>query len=789
MSSLLVDEHDSSFEQRLARVVFRDGVERVRLCTADLVIADLARRLATTPALGGSGSSTLTRLEIPRGAHDIAVVFAFEAQLARLRELRESQGQKRRSTAVNGSIVVIGTDTAVHARLGQVSVEGTPLEHLRVHRIRSDGRLVASGSGPLSFQPGRGELLYLNTRIGWPQLSGERDGLTIIDRTSFGSPDLLDAAIQWAQKHGARHIVVLHDHGNLEAQRSATARWIVDGVTLAALDPPISVLQRGAQPASGLTLSRLLSGKQPTLGIARVEAPDFEALSATIHGHILAARQIGKQLPYPLFAAARMLSLSNVLAGQVRTYDRAAAMIPRLQPLRDLARAVEKGDNRLQGPWAGYRETRFAALRADVIRLFSALEQSNPKFEALVFLLDDLQRRRPRPSMVIRVTDDAAAFALEEDLLEFDPALTDGVRFVSFRHRLNWDPSGLVEVLAGLPAPWRREAIWSGEARERIVLAYGWEANVLGSIAANEAKRVRAHVPPRLASVSMEPAAAVSVPVVFHHEQRVVEGEVVPRKFDIDLTAIIADVEPEIEPYGTGAAGEQRGLGTWPVLVRAVTLDPDGAVWLVPEGLDVEVLVGPKFRRLPASDLVHGAEVLVPRGSGRESLFARALAMIEGHGTYTDVEFVLGRWRRACRALLEKAGTPERARRMLHEEGATTFTQLEAWADGSTLAPNDYEDMARVARLAGDEWLNRNWKRVAMLVRQIRGSHIRLGQTISGAMREAIHGRGPNLESLAELLGVDAASILDEFAVRIVRSVSAPLRVPAAIAGSVLPPK
>jgi hypothetical protein len=125
---------------------------------------------------------------------------------------------------------------------------------------------------------------------------------------------------------------------------------------------------------------------------------------------------------------------------------------------------------------------------------------------------------------------------------------------------------------------------------------------------------------------------------------------------------------------------------------------------------------------------------------------------------------------------------------MLRDEGATTVTQIEAWADGSTLAPNDYEDLARVARLADDEWLNRNWKRVAALVRQVRGSHISLGHAISGAMREVVHGCGPNLDRLADLLGVDAASILDEFDLRVVRAVSAPILVPAATAGSVLPP-
>ncbi|HEX5758565.1 MAG TPA: hypothetical protein VF121_05185 [Thermoanaerobaculia bacterium] len=763
-----------SFEGALARVVLRDGLERVRLCPPDLVLADLARRLALS-----QGSAVLARVEIPRGAHDLAVALAMEAQLARLRDRNEA-----RSTAVTGSIIVVGTDTAVQARLGKVSVQGISLDKgLRVGRIRGDGRIVLPGCDPLRFQPGRGALLYLNTRVGWPRLPGERDGLVLIDRTSFAALDLLDGALRWAREHGARHILVLHDQGDMEARQPADLAWTLDCATLAALDAPAWAV-RDRLPASGLTLIRLVAGQAPRIGIAHVGASVIETLSSSIHGHIVAARRIANRLPYPLFAAARLLGTANALGGQVRTHDQTAALMPRAQPLGDLARAVEGGHNRLEGSWAGYRETRYAALQADVTRLFSALDVANPKFEALVFLLDDLRRRQIPPAVVVRASDDAAALALEEDLFEFDADLAEGVHVVSLRQRLPWAANGIVEVLTGLPPPWRRDALWSGEARERIVVAYGWEAAVLQRVAEEESARVRDRIPPALAVTASSVTRPTSIPTVFRREQRATPGDATFRTFDLDLTEVIGDLEPE--PY-VAVRTDSRGRSTWPVLVRPVTLSPDGAVWLVPEEVDVEVLLGDRFRHLRAAHLKHGDNVIVPRGSGRESLFARALAVVKGQGAYVDVEFILGRWRRACRALLKKAGTPQRARRMLTDESATTSTQLEAWADGTTLAPNDCEDMARVARLAGDEWLLQNWKRVATLVRQVRGSHISLGHTISGAMRETVAGRGPNLDRLADLLGVDAAAILDEFDARIVESVSDPICVPAAVAGAVVP--
>lgn len=781
-------EEERLFESALSKIVFLDRGARVRLCVADLALANLAHSLVLEPAVSGAGK--LVRVEIPRGANEIAVAFAIEAQLGRLRALQSPERLAKRR-CIEGSVIVIGTDTAVHARLREISVERVPLDSgLSVHRIRGDGRVVAQNGDALTFQPGRHELLYLNTRVGWPNLPAEHDGLVVIDRTSFGTMELLDTAIAWARRQKARHIVVLHNHGDREARKVADLRWTMDRLTLSALDQPVALspVQPGFE--SGLSLGPLLAGLRPTLSVARVSDPIIEDLSASIHGHIAAARRIADRVPYPLFAAARLLTLGNSLVGAVKRYDQSAALMPRLKPLSDLRRAVEDGHDRLDGIWAGYRETRYGALRADVGRYFTAIEHENPKFEALLFLLDDLRRRPVCKNIVVRVADEAAILALEEEVLEFEPRLAEGVHFVSGRQCLPWDTVGVVEVLSGLPAPWRRDALWSGEARERIVLSYGWEAAVLQADLNAEVQRTRAQLPARFAPSASSTTSLVPgpVPIVFEHKRRANDNLPAPREFQIELADIVGDVEPEIELRAGDVVSQRAGTSGWPISVRIVSLEPNGAAWLVPVDAEVDVLVGLKFRRLPATSLAVGSEVIVPRGSGRESLFSRALAVIEGQGAYVDVEFILGRWRRACRTVLEIAGSTVRACEMLREEGATTVTQIEAWADGSTLAPNDHEDLARVARLAKDDWLTRNWKRVAALVRQVRGTHISLGHAISGAMREAAGGHGPNLERLADLLGVDAASILDEFDLRIVRSVSAPVTVPASLAGSVLAP-
>jgi len=112
-------------------------------------------------------------------------------------------------------------------------------------------------------------------------------------------------------------------------------------------------------------------------------------------------------------------------------------------------------------------------------------------------------------------------------------------------------------------------------------------------------------------------------------------------------------------------------------------------------------------------------------------------------------------------------------------------TRLMSWAFGSTIAPQDPEDIERVARMAHDEWLARNWRRIASIATELRGLHISIGHRISGAMHEVVDGTGPNLQELASVLGSDAAEILDEFDLAIIRTVDPPTEVDLARIGTV----
>src|SRR5690606_10283739 len=128
-------------------------------------------------------------LQVPRGEHDVALCVALAAQVSQLNRLSSV------ATALlcpwKGSIVVVGHNTAVQSRLGDVQVRGARLQGgvanaLRVYRLRRDGDLAAPDGSVCRHTGGWGRLLYLNTRIGWPAVSSEKDPLVIVDATRIG---------------------------------------------------------------------------------------------------------------------------------------------------------------------------------------------------------------------------------------------------------------------------------------------------------------------------------------------------------------------------------------------------------------------------------------------------------------------------------------------------------------------------------------------------------------------------------------------------------------------------
>jgi hypothetical protein len=112
----------------------------------------------------------------------------------------------------------------------------------------------------------------------------------------------------------------------------------------------------------------------------------------------------------------------------------------------------------------------------------------------------------------------------------------------------------------------------------------------------------------------------------------------------------------------------------------------------------------------------------------------------------------------------------------MREEGSRVGWQtFRNWAEGTTIAPEDTQDIVRIGKVAVDQVIVQQARRLEAMARQVRGLHIRLGHLLSAAMTEAMAGGGANLDALGKLLGdVNAVELLDEFEIRIVRDVGEP---------------
>jgi hypothetical protein len=697
---------------------------------------------------------------------------------------------------LEGSIVVVGMDTAVQAKLAGISAERVALsEGLEVHRVRSDGRLVRPTGEIVAFHPGVQRLLYLNTRVGWPKLKGEEDGLAVIDRTSFRSPEILRTAIRWSLAHCVRHLVVISDQGDIESEE--IVRELEPSAMCWALMPDLSaslvrvVGDEGTR--SPFSTNAYLSRPTVTLLATEVMAPRAEGLFRECFDLLRQAKDVDEVMPYPLAAARRALNVLNQLLGTGQSYNLAAALDHRSMSLRSLESAVRQVHaSAFAGAWRSFAATRWARLRDSTLELLGMITEDNPKFFGLLVTLDRLQREFPGRPITVRVASEAAASALIDDLLGFDIDVSkSGISVAPWNRRLPCCEAETLEVLPAVPPRSRRAQLWSGEATHRFVMLYSWEKRFLDRLVAEDQTRNQDNVSRAFSSLGLGPPpalATVSVEVF----DRVTMGATVAAdgvgSFEVDLEALTSDLEglavatEDVTDAG-GSAPTSSAASTTAVGVELMS----GATWWLRAGSLVERLLGDRYHRTSIDHLREGDLVIIPRGTGRDELFTRLVAAKHRDQDVQDLMDVLRRWRRACRSLIEMCDNdPARIERELTAVNCSVTTRLYSWADGTTIGPEDERDIERVASLVGDEWLSKNWRRIARIASELRGLHISIGQRISGALREVEVGEGPNLTALARLLGSDASEILDEFDVASVSRILAPREMPASIVGRVI---
>lgn len=788
--------HDPLFDA-VCRLVFHDRVERMQLGALDQSIAAMVFWLLRQPAR--HDATAALSIELPRGDHEVPILLGILAQLARIHAHEFLRGSP---TDFPGSVTVMGMDTAMQRRLSKVRVEGVALSHgLEVHRVRSDGRLVQPDGGIVRFHPDARRLLYLNTRVGWPSLRGEHGGVAIVDRTSFRNPALFRRALDWSKTHRANRVIVVSDRGDTDTAEaladyaSAAFHWNVEAPmrrTLAQVVGP-------ERSRSRLSTNVLIGAEHPSTRITVIESPPIESRLRRGYELLKEAYRIDAQLPHGVAAARRVLNVVNQLVGTVESFNASAALDHRSRSIRSLARAIERtGVRSFPTEWHGYASSRWSGLRKVALELVDLVEADNPKFMGLLATVDLAARRMPDHAIVVRVASEAAAAALVDDLQAFETGLPDAdhMRVLPWAERVPWTDAPTVEILPALPPPSRRSLLWSGEATVRILLTYGWEQFVLDRIHVRDVERIQRAIDHTFASVQLGRAPHFPHPTIIEFETIRAQAAARESRETTELSVSLEALTAELDELDNALVDDQdaehtaaSGRGGLEVNACPLTLEPSGEIWWVHCDAAIETLVAGGYRRRRLHDLTPGDQMIVPRGTGREDLFTRLVEAKYRDGDVRDLMLMMDRWRKACRTVIADCdGDLQRVRARLMEFGCKTLTQIEAWSDGRTIAPQHAEDIAAVARAAGDDWLEKNWRRISAAATELRGLNISIGHKVSGAMREVAHGDGPNLRALAGVLGTDAAEVLDEFDVAVLRTIGTSQTVPASQVGTVSAP-
>ena len=785
----------SELLERFRRLRLTDDGRTLDLGPLDEAMLNLVRRVVATTTCHLS-------LELPRGRHDIAVLLGVYVQLMRLgARTRREFGPE----AFDGPVVVIGRNTNMTDRLRRIKIGAENLsDALRVQRVRADGTVIDL-HGLVTVAKGWGDgLFYLNTALGWPKLNQTHAGIVIIDRTSFSSPDALDHALAWSKAHVARRIIIVHTLGDQHLNTLDQRRWIRWSWTPGLQRDVVNEL--GSRPASGpLSTNALLRARPERVGVAEYRAPEMTRLRRACLRGIAAARRTNQPFPKIVADTVQLVNTLNGLWGSTKVANEHSVHHARGVSTVTLRGTVhDHSDDELRGPWSIFRDTHWPDLRRDSLALDDLLDEFNPRFEMLCELLNWARANRPDSRVVIRTQTRYAASALLEELSDthpdLDEQLGDGdpatalIAVVPYSYRFPWADRPTVQLHPGVPAPWLRSALVSGESNEHVIVTDGDEKNWLDTVITmmeqewasslhSAADRLNLG---QLPAPQMRRAHTVFGPVRVD-DRGDEDGQFDSAATSIEMSDLFSVYSAAVTHLESGEhyEADYRPSGNGrPVTACSFTLEPGDSIYWLPSGARVETLVGAHYSSVQVTALTAGMSLLIPRGETRNELYERLLKAAYREADVLAVTTLLGRFRAAVWTLHAQCGTWEDVARGLRHKGSSVQTgqTCQNWATGAVIAPDDIMDIRRVAWLTGNSSLilNRTWERLDAVAQELRRLHRGLGRILSGAIGEVASGQvGDNTRQLSDLCGgIDPTEILEEFEVRHIRSIGPVAAIP-----------
>jgi hypothetical protein len=796
----LVPSDPGEFEliDRINRARLKDGARPVPLGGLDEAVLNLIFEVLY------SCDSNL-QLCVPGGRQDLATALGIYLQLDRRgRAMR----QGRDPDDLDGPIVVLGLNLNVTERLRRIRLGTHNLsEALVVGRVRGDGNVIGLAGVPSAARAWRHGLLYLNTSLGYPGLAQVRPEVAIIDGTTLRRPESLARALDWCARQEVRRILLLSELASeAAAALDVDSSWCTFPLTPAILRDVRQTLAVRADGGALSTNALIIPARRcPSAAVYR--APALALARRNALSAIAAARRIPAPKPQSIQNAVRLVNALSGLWGNPATADRIAVEQGRSFSVTGMTRRVGSDLGRdLHGPWATFRETRWTDLRRACLDLAGLVFEENPRLALLQQLLAWAEANRPGATICIRTVSRSGALALAEDLQAVGVGAAspgDGqgplITVRPYGERRPWSSTPALEFHLGVPPPWRRAGIFAASATEHVVALeqdeVPWFKSSLEMVSSTWEKDLE-EVGARTDLEFPSGAGRVAARKVFgpvpidHRGEQEASSELVDLP-DFDLTGLFAAFtksvmdaveDPEEDDY-------VRPI----VQARCLLLEPEARRYYVPLDARLEVLIGDDYHVLPLADLTPGMTVLVSRGESRGNLFTRLKLVAHSEVDVRAANLLLDRFRKAVRDLHEKEGTWEKVARAIQGYGSRVESgdACRAWAMGTSIGPDDVEDIRRVFWALGNNQMTADgtWQRLGAIAMQLRHMHGGLGQIISSAIVEATRGRpGPNCQVIAEKCGFDPLEVLEEFQVARVRSIGNPELVERSQLRHVLPP-
>jgi hypothetical protein len=732
-------------------------------------------------------------IQLPRGAHDVATFCGLVLQVAR--GAAWANGDFRSLEAFGGPVLVIGTDTAVQRRLRAINLRGAHFggglaEGLSACRIRADGDIVTSEGEIAPYVAGGRRLLYLNTRIGWPNVDAY-DGVAILDRTNL-SIEAYRTALRWVEGRASR-VITLSALGDAETPDVLGELGVKPDhmlFTPGVIDDLFYALGSGEGSNSLSTNALFARGPHrrpawaPTWEIDIVEHDEVDEAIADAFSALAEAQSIEGTRPPMLRYASQLVSTLIRCPIEIGQYAKAAALDPWAKSPRSLARNLERRQAVFHGRWESFAATHWGRLRQAALTLYRLLDEHNPKADACVLTVHRLRRENPGARIRVRTANALTVPLLTAALVSAD--LDDGrIEVVPWSKKTPW-LSADVEVWVGAP-PWTQTThVFGAEGVRKVAVLYEAEASMLRrrtARAVDSINSIRAETRNTLRLSDLrDEVCEWQMPQSQKRSTRSVDASVDLDRIADRVSELLTDIADgeTTDPGSTRPSGEITRL----IPLRFV----DNTTWWIHPERAIGLLVGGKYRHALVTELQAGDVLVVPKGEGRDEIFARLVQARHAIDDMSDLDVLLGRFRLACRELWEKCGRNWSAvRRELESAGANATTQARAWAEGTTIAPEDPKDVRLIGKLVGDTRLENEWAAVAGIAAEIRSVHQQLGHIISHALTEVFEGRGgPNIEKLERLLGEDSVEALDEFILKRVAEVGEAQEVDARLEGQVI---